>query len=182
MSGERKTAVVTGGARGVGRAIAARLLQDGWAVTLFDRDAAAGACTERELTALGPVAFLAGDVGREADVQALIAEVTRRHGRLDALINNAGQMIRKPVTELALAEWERVLATNLTGAFLCAKHAAPLLREARGAIVNIASTRARMSEPDTEAYAASKGGLVALTHALALSLGPAVRVNCISPG
>lgn len=182
MSGERKIAVVTGGARGIGRAIAARLLQDGWAVMLLDHDAAAGARTERELTALGPAVFVAGDVGREADVQALIAAVARRHGRLDALINNAGQMIRKPVTELALAEWERVFATNLTGAFLCAKYAAPLLRQTRGAIVNIASTRARMSEPDTEAYAASKGGLVALTHALALSLGPMVRVNCISPG
>lgn len=182
MSGERKTAVVTGGACGIGRAIAARLLHDGWAVMLFDRDAAAGARTESELAALGPVAFVAGDVGREADVQALIAAVARRHGRLDALINNAGQMIRKPVIELALAEWERVLATNLTGAFLCAKHAAPLLRDSCGAIVNIASTRARMSEPDTEAYAASKGGLVALTHALAMSLGPMVRVNCISPG
>jgi NAD(P)-dependent dehydrogenase (short-subunit alcohol dehydrogenase family) len=83
---------------------------------------------------------------------------------------------------LALADWERVLATNLTGPLLCAKHAAPHLRRTRGAIVNIASTRALQSEPDSEAYAASKGGLVALTHALALSLGPDVRVNCISPG
>ena len=182
MSGERKTAIVTGGACGIGRAIAARFLSDGWAVTLFDCDADEGARAEGELAALGPVAFLAGDVGREADVQVLLAAVAGRHSRLDALINNAGQMIRKPVTDLALADWERVLATNLTGAFLCAKHAAPLLRQSRGAIVNIASTRARMSEPDTEAYAASKGGLVALTHALALSLGPLVRINCISPG
>jgi NAD(P)-dependent dehydrogenase (short-subunit alcohol dehydrogenase family) len=91
-------------------------------------------------------------------------------------------MIRKPVTDLSLDEWRRVLDVNLTGAFLLAKHAAPRLRQAQGAIVNIASTRALMSEPDTEAYAASKGGLVALTHALAMSLGPKVRVNCISPG
>lgn len=83
---------------------------------------------------------------------------------------------------MSLDEWNRVIAVNLTGAMLCVKHAAPHLRAARGAIVNIASTRALMSEPNTEAYAASKGGIVALTHALAMSLGPDVRVNCICPG
>jgi NAD(P)-dependent dehydrogenase (short-subunit alcohol dehydrogenase family) len=87
-----------------------------------------------------------------------------------------------PVTKLTLAAWNRTLAVNLTGAFLMAKHAAPHLRRARGAIVNIASTRALQSEPDTEAYSATKGGIVALTHALAVSLGPDVRVNCVSPG
>ncbi|MBP2313793.1 NAD(P)-dependent dehydrogenase (short-subunit alcohol dehydrogenase family) [Azospirillum soli] len=91
-------------------------------------------------------------------------------------------MVRKPVTELTLEDWNRVIGTNLTGAFLTAKHCAHLLRANRGSIVNIASTRAHMSEPDTEAYAASKGGIVALTHALALSLGPEVRVNVVSPG
>jgi NAD(P)-dependent dehydrogenase (short-subunit alcohol dehydrogenase family) len=97
-------------------------------------------------------------------------------------VGNAGIMVRKPVTELGLDEWRRVLDTNLTAAFLLAKHAAGHLRRARGAIVTIASTRALQSEPGTEAYSASKGGLVALTHALAVSLGPEVRVNCVSPG
>jgi NAD(P)-dependent dehydrogenase (short-subunit alcohol dehydrogenase family) len=87
-----------------------------------------------------------------------------------------------PVEKLSLARWNRRIAVNLTGAFLMAKHAVPHLRRARGAIVNIASTRAGQSEPHTEAYSASKGGLVALTHALANSLGPEVRVNCVSPG
>jgi len=98
--------------------------------------------------------------------------------------NNAGiaSPANGPVEKLRLTEWNRRIGVNLTGAFLMAKHAAPHLRRARGAIVNIASTRALQSEPDTEAYAASKGGLVALTHALAMSLGPQVRVNCISPG
>jgi hypothetical protein len=91
-------------------------------------------------------------------------------------------MVERPVEELDLAEWRQVLDTNLTGAFLMAKHAATHLRAARGSLVQIASTRAHMSEPDTEAYAASKGGLVALTHALAISLGPEVRSNCVSPG
>ena len=86
------------------------------------------------------------------------------------------------MTELSLADWNRVIGVNLTGPFLCAKHLTPLLRARKGAIVNIASTRAFMSEPNTEAYSASKGGIAALTHALAASLGPDIRVNSISPG
>jgi len=113
-----------------------------------------------------------------------VRQVVRRFGRLDALVNNAGiaSPANGPVEQLALAEWNRRIGVNLTGAFLVTKHAVPHLRRVRGAIVNIASTRALQSEPDTEAYAAAKGGLVALTHALAVSLGPKVRVNCVSPG
>ena len=115
---------------------------------------------------------------------ALVRQTLDAWGRIDGLVNNAGLMIERRVTELDLADWQRVVDTNLTGAFLTAKHAVPALSAAPGggAIVNIASTRAHMSEPDTEAYAASKGGLVALSHALAISLGPAIRVNCVSPG
>jgi NAD(P)-dependent dehydrogenase (short-subunit alcohol dehydrogenase family) len=107
-----------------------------------------------------------------------------RFGRIDGLINNAGiaDPHRAPLASLSLADWNRYLATNLTGTFLCSKHALPALAEAGGAIVNIASTRALQSEPDTEAYAASKGGMLAFTHALAVSAGPSVRVNAILPG
>jgi len=91
-------------------------------------------------------------------------------------------MIRKPLRTLTLAEWHRVIDTNLTAAFLLARAAEMPLRQARGAIVTIASTRALMSEAETESYSASKGGLLALTHALAISLAPDVRVNCVSPG
>jgi NAD(P)-dependent dehydrogenase (short-subunit alcohol dehydrogenase family) len=91
-------------------------------------------------------------------------------------------MIRKPLGNLTLAEWNRVIDTNLTAAFLLARAAEKPLRKARGSIVTIASTRALMSEPNTESYSASKGALVALTHALAISLGPDLRVNCVSPG
>jgi len=122
------------------------------------------------------------DVSDEAAVARLVGEITAREGQLDALVCNAGFMIRKPIARLSLAEFNSVLATNLTSTFLLARAAETLLRAARGAVVTIASTRAHMSEPDTEAYAASKGGLVALTHALAVSLGPEVRVNCVSPG
>ena len=182
MSLEGRVALITGGAQGIGKAIARRLLEAGMGVTLADLDAEAGEAAEAELGDLGNVCFAHTDV-RDEDAAAISVAGTLAHfGRLDALVNNAGINLRTPVTELDLDDWRRVLDTNLTGAFLCAKHAAPYLKQARGAIVNIASTRALMSEPDTEAYAASKGGLVALTHALAVSLGPEVRVNCISPG
>jgi len=183
MSGPR-IALVTGAARGIGQGIAGRLQRDGWRVALVDVDPAALAATEAELNGTGELLALTADVSQEDQVAACMAEVTSRWGRLDALINNAGlaRAHGGPVEQLDLANWNRVLAVNLTGPLLLAKHAVPHLRLARGAIVNIASTRALQSEPHCEAYAASKGGLVALTHALALSLGPAVRVNCISPG
>ncbi len=168
-----RTALVTGAARGIGAAIAARLAADGFRVVAADQIAA-------PIPPHGRAAL--ADVSDEAAVAALVAGIADDEGRLDALVCNAGIMIRKPLAELSRDEWSRVLATNLGSAFLLARAAEKMLRAAGGAIVTIASSRARMSEPDTEAYAASKGGLVALTHALAISLGPAVRVNCISPG
>lgn len=128
--------------------------------------------------------FVPLDVSREASVRRFVATALERFGRIDALVNNAGiaDPHSGPLDRLSLSEWRRRLGTNLDGAFLCTKHALPALRQRQGAIVNIASSRARQSEPHSEAYAASKGGLVALTHALAISEGPAVRVNCISPG
>jgi len=171
MDDALRTALVTGGARGIGAAIAARLARDGWRVITADLTAAA---------ASGRHAVC--DVSDETAVGALLAGVAAREGRLDALVCNAGINIRKPITQLALGEWSRVIATNLTSTFLLVRAAEALLRAAKGSVVTIASTRAHMSEPDTEAYGASKGGLVALTHALAISLAPDVRVNCISPG
>ncbi|MDJ0387070.1 SDR family oxidoreductase [Roseomonas sp. E05] len=164
-------ALISGGAHGIGAGIAGRLKQDGWRVVTADLNP--GAAGTRHVLA---------DVADEAAVSALVEGVAAREGRLDALVCNAGIMVRKPVTELSLAEWNRVLATNLTSAFLLTRAAAPLLKQARGAIVTIASTRAHMSEADTESYSASKGGILALTHALAVSLGPEVRANCVSPG
>lgn len=176
------TAIVTGGAQGIGKAITQRLLHEGWAVMIADVDEEAGREAVDALRDLGSVRFTMCDVADEAQVRAMVDETCRAFGGIDLLVNNAGIGINKPITDLSLAEWRRVIDVNLTGAFLCAKYAAPALRERAGAIVNIASTRALMSEPHTEAYAASKGGIVALTHALAMSLGPEVRVNCISPG
>jgi len=172
----QKTAIVTGAAQGIGRAVARLLVQRGYRVAVADLQAPAG---KRE-----KFLFVRTDVSSEASVRKCVRTTVKRLGRIDALVSNAGITGpgNGPVEKLALREWNRRIGVNLTGAFLMAKHCVPQLKRHGGAIVNIASTRALQSEPDTEAYAASKGGLVALTHALALSLGPRVRVNCVSPG
>lgn len=175
-----KTVLVTGAARGIGRGIAQWLAGRGWKVALCDVDPQAGAATGR---ALG-LPFFECDVASEPSVERCVAGVTKALGGLSALVNNAGLAgpTDPPIDQLTLEAWNRRIGVNLTGVFLMAKHCTPHLRRARGAMVNIASTRALQSEPNTEAYSASKGGVVALSHALANSLGPDVRVNCISPG
>lgn len=179
-----KVIFVTGAGRGIGRGLAQRLLELGARVFVAEKDAASARATVALYRALGPVEHAVTDVADETSVRAAVAQCVARFGRIDGLINNAGIANPEagPVEALALEHFARVIAVNLTGVFLCTKHAVPELRKQRGAIVNIASTRALQSEPHTEAYAAAKGGVVALTHALALSLGPEIRVNCISPG
>lgn len=178
----RPAAIVTGGGQGIGRAIAARLVRDGYAVAIADLDGEAAEDAVQELGSTGAAIPIATDVSSETAVADLVASTLDAFGRIDALVNNAGISRNKPLAELSLADWETVIGTNLTAQFLCAKQAASHLAATGGSIVNIASTRALMSEADTEAYSASKGGVVALSHALAISLGPRVRVNCISPG
>lgn len=175
----RPAALVTGAANGIGLAIAKRLLNDGWSVAAFDLPKSGLA---RSFAKSAHALLIEGDVADAAAVARGVDKAVKAFGRLDGLVSNAGIMKRKPIGRLSLADWQRVIDVNLTAAFLFARAAEKPLRKARGAIVTIASTRALMSEPNTEAYSATKGGLVALTHALALSLGPAIRVNCISPG
>lgn len=175
-------AIVTGGAQGIGKAITRQFLNDGMAVVIADSDHEAGDETRREFHELGPVMYVPCDVSDEQQVHQLIEKTVGQFQRLDVLVNNAGIGRFKPLEQTSLDDWNAVIGVNLTGSFLCARYAAGHLRKAHGNIVNIASTRALMSEPDTAAYSASKGGLLALTHSLAVSLGPAVRVNCISPG
>lgn len=174
--------LVTGGGQGIGRAVARAFCRAGAAVTILELDAEAAAEAGQELAALGRAQAVVGDAALEADVARAVAAAVDRFGGLSVLVANAGVMDRAPLAELTLARFNRVLAVNLGGYFLAAKLAAPHLAEAGGSIIGVASTRAYQSEPDTEAYAASKGGVVALTHALAMSLGPRVRVNCIAPG
>tara|TARA_B100002049_G_scaffold189791_1_gene146702 strand:+ start:93 stop:881 length:789 start_codon:yes stop_codon:yes gene_type:complete len=179
-------ALVTGAARGIGRAVTRRLLGDGYHVGALDHDASALADLQTGLAAglRAHCQTLVADVADESAVQSAIEQLVSTHGQLDVLVNNAGiaDPFNGPIESLSLADWNRVIGTNLTGYFLCTKHAAPLLRQRRGCIVNMASSRAYQSEAETEAYAASKGGIVALTHALSISLGPDVRVNAVAPG
>jgi NAD(P)-dependent dehydrogenase (short-subunit alcohol dehydrogenase family) len=176
-----KNIIVTGGAQGIGKVISQQLLKKGFCVSVFEIDEEAILEFKEEFKNEN-LAFFVTDVSSEESVQKSISESVTKFRNISGLINNAAIQIDKPVTELTLEEWNLVIGANLTGAFLCAKHAAPLLKNSNGCIVNISSSRAFQSEPNTEAYSASKGGILALTRALAMSLGHEIRVNCISPG
>lgn len=180
-----KVVIVTGAGRGIGRCVAEMYAAEGAVVVLAERDAVTGKAVERDIHEKGGDAcFVRTDVSIPGQVTAMVRKAVELYGTVDILINNAGFGIWKPPLELAVDEWDTVLDTNLRGAFLCAREAARHMKEqGGGSVINIASTRAFMSEAGSEAYAASKGGLVALTHALAASLAQyRIRVNCISPG
>ncbi|MBC8070110.1 MAG: glucose 1-dehydrogenase [Deltaproteobacteria bacterium] len=181
---EGRVALVTGAGSGIGRAIAARFLDDGARVMIVDIDQHAGVDAQSELAALGMVAFEPADLADEAAIVAVVGKAVSWGGGLDILVNNAAIVPerRVPLAELDRATWQRSLDVNLTAPMLLARESAPHLAARSGSIVNITSTRASMSEPDTLPYSASKGGLSALTHALAIGLGPAIRVNAIAPG
>src|ERR1700741_205560 len=179
MSAARPVALITGGAKGIGRAVARHLVSSGWQVGVIDL---ADSGLRRAFARKRDVFVIEGDVCDEETASDAVEAIIHRYRRLDGVVSNAGIMIRKPLRRLTLSEWHRLLDTNLTAAFLWARAAEKPLRASKGAIVTIASTRALMSEPNTESYSASKGGLLALTHALAISLAPDVRVNCVSPG
>ena len=181
----QKTIFITGIGNGIGRALAVFYTQLGWRVAGLDPDDEA--LTELREGLDGDLLLIAGDAGREADV---IDTADRLSEWLDGtpltcLVNNAGiaDPYAGPLEDLSLADFQSWIDASLTAAFLCSRACLPLLRRGTdGSIVNISSTRAVMSEPDTYAYAASKGGLDALTHAMAVSLGPKIRVNAIRPG
>ena len=177
-TGHERAAIVTGAGRGIGAGVARHLARDGWRIACVDIDGAGADAIAAEIGG----AAIQCDVGSEADVERLVTVARARLGRIDAIVSNAGTAKFATLQDTSLESWNRVLATNLTATFLLAKAAAVDLKQARGAIVTIASTRAHMSEPGTLAYSASKGGLVALTHSLAMTLAPDVRVNCVSPG
>ena len=177
-----KTAIVTGGGRGIGLCISQQFLRAGANVVIADHDGSLQAKAEAFLNAPQKLLFCVTDVASEASVQEMVDAAVSRFGRIDILVNNAATACNRSIDMLTYQQWQAVIGVNLSGAFLCAKYCKPYLEQDYGAIVNIASTRAMMSEANTEAYSASKGGLAALTHALANSLGPAIRVNCISPG
>jgi NAD(P)-dependent dehydrogenase (short-subunit alcohol dehydrogenase family) len=176
----RPVALVTGAANGIGRAISLHLLDAGWCVMAFDLPKTR--LVQHFRGWARSAATIEGDVADEDTVEDAVRLTLERFGRLDAVVANAGIMIRRPIRRLSLEDWRRVLDINLTSTFLLARAAQRALRSSKGSIVTIGSTRALMSEPNTETYSASKGGLLALSHALAISLGPDIRVNCVSPG
>ena len=177
-------AVVTGGARGIGLAIARWFLAHGHCVALIDIDADTLKRTEAELADPEHLLALHGDVSRPDQVAAAMAAVDTRFGRIDALVNNAGVAVFKPILQTSFEEWRHVLGTNLDGAFLCTQAAAPvMLRGGGGAVVNIASISGLRASTLRVAYGTSKGALIHLSKQQAVELGNAgIRVNCIAPG
>jgi 3-oxoacyl-[acyl-carrier protein] reductase len=175
-------AIVTGGATGLGFAIAQRLLASGGSVTLWDRDAAA---MERAVAQLGGRAgAVQVDVAQHASVQAAVQATLRECARIDALVNSAG--ITGPnakVWEYPVDAWRQVLDVNLTGLFLCCREVVPAMRDAKyGRIVNIASVAGKDGNPNASAYSASKAAVIALTKSLGKELADTgVRVNCVTP-
>jgi NAD(P)-dependent dehydrogenase (short-subunit alcohol dehydrogenase family) len=179
----KKTVIITGAGQGIGRATAEFLLNHDYAVSLWENNPDALAEAQVQLAPTHSDAqFVRCDVSDEKSVKKAVSDTHKHFGRIDALVNNAAIMQSTSLDELTFAEWNEAIGVNLSGMFLCAKYAAPHLRERRGTIISLCSTRAFQSEPDTFGYSASKGGIFALTHSLATSLGPNVRANCISPG
>lgn len=177
-------AVVTGAARGIGRAIAEGFLQRGHAVALLDREHATLDRTAAELESAGRVLAVHADVSDPAQVARAEAEVMQRFGRVDALVNNAGVAVFKPLLETRFAEWRDVMATNLDGVFLCTQaFGATMVKQGRGAVVNIASISGLRASTLRVAYGTSKAALIHLTRQQAVELGNAgVRVNAVAPG
>lgn len=179
-----KGVLVTGGSSGIGLATAQRFLEEGSRVHLCGLEAGEVDEARAVLATLGEVTATVCDVSSEADVARLVADATAALGRIEILVNNAGTASKAPFLELAVAEWDRVIAVNLRGTFLVAQAVARLMvAGGGGVIVNMASTNALGGEEEYAHYNASKGGILQLTRTMAVELGRAgIRVNCLCPG
>jgi NAD(P)-dependent dehydrogenase (short-subunit alcohol dehydrogenase family) len=185
MRFEGKVVIVTGAGKGIGKCIAETYASEGAAVIIAELDPQKGQSAAEAIRSSGYKAeFIKTDVSDPADILNLMAMVGKEYKSIDILINNAGISHQESPSDLAVETWDRIINTNLRSVFLCTREAAKIMKkQGRGSVINISSTRAFMSEPATEAYAASKGGIVAITHALAASFSKDnIRVNCISPG
>lgn len=180
----KRVAVVTGSGQGIGKAVALAFAQKNYQVVIAEINTKTGTQVIDKISDLGESAFfIKTDVSNVADIEHLIQLTIEKFGRIDVLVNNAGLSEFYDPLEISEAIWDKIIDTNLKGQFFAAREAAKVMKKNGGAIINIASTRALMSEPNSEAYAASKGGILALTHALAASLGQyQITVNAILPG
>lgn len=183
MDFSNKIVVVTGSGQGIGACVAAEFAKCHATVIIAEIDEEAGLEVEESIKEAGGEAlFIRTDVADETSVKEMTVKVAERYGKVDVLVNHAEVSTQGNLFNLSVEAFDKVMRVNVTGAYICSKYCAPHMIGEGASIVNIASTKALMSEPNSEAYAASKGALLSLTHALAASLGPKVRVNAISPG
>jgi len=181
-----KIAVVTGGAGGIGQAVADRFAKEQRTVVLLDMNEEAGKEVVAEFRKRGvELSFFRADLGREAEVQTVFDKIKSAHGRVDVLVNVAGGSLhRHPLDEFPLAQWQAVIDANLTSTFLCSRAVIPMMKQQNsGTIVNISSDIAFAGDAGRSAYAAAKAGILGLTRSLALELAPiGIRVNAVAPG
>jgi len=179
-----KVAIVTGAGKGIGWGIAKVFSEEGAKVVVVDWDEEAGEKSAEEIRQSGGDAiFVHCDVSNEEQVKAMVQATIEKYGRIDVLVNNAGIGVYKSVLEATSDDWDRCLAVNLKGVFLCSKYAIPHMQKVgKGAIINISSVHSHATVNGVAPYAASKGGITALTRNMAIDYGPTIRVNSIAPG
>lgn len=183
---ENRVAIVTGGGRGIGRAIVKRFAQEGAKVVIAQRDQASGESTRDDVRAVGGTAiFVQTDISKRETVKHLAEETVAEFGGIDILVNNAAKLgLNGPFLETTQEEWDKVIGTNLTGAFMCGQECARVMAHSRrGSIINISSINGTVPLPHCCAYASAKGGMNILTRSMAIDLAPyGIRVNVLSPG
>jgi NAD(P)-dependent dehydrogenase (short-subunit alcohol dehydrogenase family) len=182
---QQRVAIVTGGGQGIGKGIAITLAQEGATVIIAEKNPVTGSeVAEKIKQAGGDALFLQTNTISEANIRWMVEQTVEQYGRIDILVNNAGITVFKSLLNATSEDWDTLININLRGYFLCSKYVAPIMIErGQGSIIHISSDHAFATIPHAEIYAASKGGINAMTRAMALSLGQyGIRVNAICPG